>query len=79
MPANIALLKEASIIGVWWGTWVAKNPAGHIGNIKELAALIADGKLVPRISEKYPLDQYADAFGAITGRRALGKVVLTMN
>ncbi len=79
LPANIALLKEASIIGVWWGTWVAKNPAGHIANIEELAQLIADGKLVPRISEKYPLEQYADAFGAITGRRALGKVVLTMN
>ena len=78
LPANIALLKEASIIGVWWGTWVAKDPAGHIGNIKELAGLIAEGKLSPRISERYPLDQYADAFGAITGRRALGKVVLTM-
>ena len=78
LPANIALLKEASIIGVWWGTWVAKTPAGHIANIKELAALIAEGKLGPRISEKYPLEQYADAFGAITGRRALGKVVLTM-
>ena len=24
-PANILLLKEASIIGVWWGTWAAKN------------------------------------------------------
>ena len=79
LPANIALLKEASIIGVWWGTWVAKNPAGHIANIKELAGLIANGKLVPRISEKYPLEDYVDAFGAITGRRALGKVVLTMN
>ena len=79
LPANIALLKEASIIGVWWGTWVAKNPAGHIQNIKELAALIGEGKLVPRISEKYPLEDYVDAFGAITGRRALGKVVLTMD
>ena len=79
LPANIALLKEASIIGVWWGTWVAKNPSGHIQNIKELAALIGEGKLVPRISEKYPLEDYVDAFGAITGRRALGKVVLTMD
>ena len=79
LPANIALLKEASIIGVWWGTWVAKNPAGHIQNIKELATLIGEGKLVPRISEKYPLEDYVDAFGAITGRRALGKVVLTMD
>ncbi|MEM9208921.1 MAG: NADPH:quinone oxidoreductase family protein [Pseudomonadota bacterium] len=78
LPANVALLKEASIVGVWWGTWVAKNPSGHIANVQALAALVADGKLTPRISERYPLENYADAFGAITERRALGKVVLTM-
>ena len=78
MPANLALLKEASIIGVWWGTWVQKNPAGHMKNLSEMGELMAAGKLAPRVTERYPLDQYVDAFGAITGRRALGKVVLTM-
>ena len=28
--ANILLLKEASAVGVWWGTWAAKNPHKHI-------------------------------------------------
>ena len=46
--ANIALLKEASIIGVWWGTWAAKNPALQTQNLEELAVLIADGKLNPQ-------------------------------
>ena len=77
--ANIALLKEASIIGVWWGTWAAKNPKLQIQNMMEMAALVADGTLTPRVTESYTLDDYADAFKAITERRARGKVTLRMS
>jgi NADPH2:quinone reductase len=77
-PANIALLKEASVIGVWWGTWAGHNPALAARNMSDLAALVEDGTLKPRVTERYPLERFADAFAAITGRRALGKVVLTM-
>lgn len=77
-PANIALLKEASIIGVWWGTWAAKNPQGQLQNIQEMMSLIAAGKLRPRVTEAYSLDDYVKAFAAITERRARGKVILRM-
>ena len=77
-PANIALLKEASIIGVWWGTWAAKNPGESARNMGELAAMVNAGTLNPRVSESYPLERFVDAFSAITERRARGKVVLTM-
>jgi NADPH2:quinone reductase len=77
-PANIALLKEASIIGVWWGTWAARNPADSLQNMRDLAAMIEERRLAPRVTERYPLARYADAFAAITDRRARGKVVLTM-
>jgi NADPH2:quinone reductase len=77
-PANIALLKEASIIGVWWGTWASKNPKVQIQNMMEMAQMVADGILAPRVTESYALDDYADAFEAITERRALGKVILRM-
>jgi len=76
-PANIALLKEASIIGVWWGTWSSRNPAESLQNMAQLAAMVEEGKLNPRVTESYPLDQYAEAFAAIEQRRAKGKVVLT--
>ena len=76
--ANIALLKEASIIGVWWGTWAAKNPALQMQNLQEMAHMIEDGKLTPRVTESYSLDDYANAFSAITERRARGKVILRM-
>jgi len=77
--ANIALLKEASIIGVWWGTWAAKNPKLQIRNMMEMAELIADGVLTPRVTESYALDDYLSAFQAITERRALGKVILKIS
>ena len=77
--ANIALLKEASIIGVWWGTWCARNPVLQMQNMQELAALIAVGKLQPRITESYALEDFSDAFRAITERRARGKVILRMS
>ncbi len=77
-PANIALLKEASIIGVWWGTWARNNPLQAQTNMMELSAMVQDDKLKPRVTETYPLEQYVAAFAAITKRRAKGKVVMTM-
>jgi len=76
--ANIALLKEASIVGVWWGTWAAKNPRLQLQNMQELATMIAAGKLSPRVTESYALSDFVDAFAAITERRARGKVILRL-
>lgn len=76
--ANIALLKEASIVGVWWGTWAMKNPKLQIQNMQELATMIKAGKLKPRVTESYSLDDFSAAFAAITERRARGKVILRL-
>jgi len=78
-PANIALLKEAHIVGVWWGTWAAKNPALQIQNMTEISALVADGKLQPAVTELFPIEDFEKAFQLITERRALGKVVLSLS
>lgn len=74
--ANIALLKEASVVGVWWGTWAEKNPRLQASNMQELVQLLAAGKLAPQTSECYDMDDFKAAFAAISERRALGKVVL---
>jgi NADPH2:quinone reductase len=76
--ANIALLKEASVQGVWWGTWAEKYPALQAKNMQALTQLLAAGKLSPQTSESYALHDFRSAFAAITERRALGKVVLQM-
>jgi NADPH2:quinone reductase len=76
--ANIALLKEASIVGVWWGTWAARNPALQIQNMRDVLELIDAGKVNPRVTESFSLDDFQKAFSAITERRARGKVILRM-
>ena len=77
-PANLALLKEASIVGVFWGEWARRYPEQQAANAAEIARLLASGQVAPRIGEMHPLDDYVAAFDAITSRRAMGKVVLTM-
>ena len=78
LPANLALLKEASIVGVWWGTWAARHTDKMLQNMQELDAMVQDGRLRPRFSESFALDDFADAFRVIMERRVLGKVVLTI-
>ena len=77
-PANIALLKEASIIGVWWGPWAARNPREQLANVQQLSQLIADGSIEPRVDKSYAIDDFVAAFRAITERRAMGKVILRL-
>ena len=75
LPANLALLKEASIVGVWWGTWAARHPREQLENLQSLAALLEAGKIRPRVSASFSLDDYVAAFRAISERRVTGKVV----
>ena len=77
-PLNLALLKEASITGVWYGTWAERHPEEMHANAQEMVAMIADGALHPRCTEAFELEQSADAFRVISERRVLGKIVLTM-
>ena len=74
-PANLALLKEASIIGVFWGQWAATEPKAHIANIGEMIRLLAEGKLKPRITGTYALDDYVQAYDDVANRRVTGKTV----
>ena len=47
-------------------------------NIKELWELFAAGKLKPAINDVFALEDYEQAYDVMTGRRARGKVILTM-
>ena len=79
IPLNLALLKSIDIRGVFWGTWTMRSPKEHQANMGEILAMYKAGKIKPRISGAYPLEDFAKAFDELTGRRAMGKVVLTMD
>lgn len=76
IPANLMLLKGCSVIGVFWGAFTQREPEVSAQNMMELMKLYAEGRIDPRISEVYEFEDYTKALGALTERRATGKVVL---
>lgn len=77
MPLNLALLKGASLVGVFWGAWAARSPMDSRKNFDELIEMIDGGKFSPLVTEVYSLDDYKAAFASISERRAKGKVILS--
>jgi NADPH2:quinone reductase len=78
-PANLLLLKEASAMGVWWGPWAMRNPELQAQNLAAMGDMIGKGQLRPRVTGSYALEEFSEAFRAITTRRVLGKVVFHMD
>ena len=79
IPLNLALLKGCDIVGVFWGAAVARDPAAHQANVKALMDLYAAGKIKPHVSERFPLERAGEAIAHLAARKALGKVVVTID
>ena len=79
LPLNLTLLKSVSVIGVFWGAHVAREPEIHAANMADLMRFYAEGKIRPRISRTFPLEKAADAIQARGDRTAMGKVVVTVS
>jgi len=77
LPLNLALLKGASIVGVFWGDYVSREPAGFARDLAALFHLVAQGRLRPHVSARYPLARGAEALDDMMNRRVIGKVVIT--
>ena len=77
LPVNLVLLKEYSLVGVFWGAFVAKEPETYAANNRELFAWHSEGRIRTRIDEIRPLSEAADALQRILDRGAIGKTILT--
>ncbi|OPY84655.1 MAG: Alcohol dehydrogenase [Smithella sp. PtaU1.Bin162] len=76
LPLNLALLKDASIMGVFWGEFSKREPQSDGDNFKKLTALYKAGKIKPLIEHKLPMQELQKAFALITARQVRGKIVL---
>lgn len=79
IPLNLTLLKGCQIVGVFWGASVFREPQGHAENMADLFRLYAEGKIKPRISERFPLHEVPQALTLMQERKAMGKVVITLD
>ncbi len=78
LPLNLALLKGASIVGVFWGDFGRREPKQFAESIRQLGKWYAEGKLKPHISQVLPLAKAAEALNLMAARKVKGKVVLTV-
>jgi NADPH:quinone reductase len=76
IKSNYLLIKGIDAVGVRIGGLNEANPALASANMKALIALAEQGKLRPRISHTFRLDQAAEALQVVIDRRVIGKAVL---
>ena len=76
IPLNLALLKGCDIVGVFWGSFIERDPAGHRANTEQLLQWCAQGKLSAHVHAVYPLAEAAAALKAIAARQVMGKIIL---
>ena len=79
MPLNLPLLKGASIVGVFWGSFTSREPEANMRNGADLFAMLSDGTLKPRVTNVFPLEEYEAAFDLMASREAKGKIVLRIS
>ncbi|HZM37299.1 MAG TPA: NADPH:quinone oxidoreductase family protein [Burkholderiales bacterium] len=77
LPLNLALLKGASVVGVFWGDFARREPKAFAESVRQLAAWYRDGKLRPHVSQTLPLARAAEALKLMAARQVKGKLVLT--
>ncbi|XP_021752375.1 quinone oxidoreductase-like protein 2 homolog [Chenopodium quinoa] len=79
IPANIALVKNWTIHGLYWGSYRIHCPSVLEYSLQELLSWLARGMISIYISHKYSPAEANLAFAAIKDRKAIGKVLITFN
>ena len=78
LPLNLALLKGASAVGVFWGDFARREPQAFADSVRQLGRWYSEGRLRPHVSQTLPLEKAAEALKLLASREAKGKIVLTM-
>ncbi len=76
LPLNLALLKGASIVGVFWGDYARREPRAAAGMMLELMTWYGQGKIKPIIDATLPMSDLKAAFARMAARDVRGKLVL---
>ena len=78
IPANHLLVKNLSVLGVYWGDYLKFKPEVVTDSMRVLFDWFEQGKLEPHISHRFPLEQTQEALDTLKARKSSGKVVVTM-
>jgi NADPH2:quinone reductase len=76
LPWNLALLKGASVVGVFWGDFVRREPEKHAAAMAQLAQWYAQGLVKPVIDQRLPMSELPAAYTRMGSRQVCGKLLL---
>jgi NADPH:quinone reductase len=76
LPLNLALLKGASIVGVFWGQHIQREADLASAALQQIFGWIKDGRVRPHVTKRYALEQTAAALNDMASRRVSGKIVI---
>jgi NADPH:quinone reductase len=76
LPLNLPLLKEASIVGVFWGSFSKHEPKANAAMMQELARWYGEGKVKPVIDRTMPMAELKAAYAHMGSRAVKGKLVM---
>jgi NADPH:quinone reductase len=76
IPLNLTLLKGCSIVGVFWGDFLRREPEAFAASVEQLGKWHAEEKIKPHISGTFPLERTADAIQMMSERKVIGKLVV---
>ncbi|HEX6660647.1 MAG TPA: NADPH:quinone oxidoreductase family protein [Sphingomicrobium sp.] len=79
LPLNLTLLKSCDVCGVFWGAFVARDPKRNAAHVEQLFRWWAERRIAPKISATYPLERGGEAIAALRDRKAIGKLVVTLD
>ena len=79
LPLNLTLLKSCDVCGVFWGAFAARDPKANAAHVEQLFDWWAEGKIAPKVSATYPLERAGEAIAALRDRKAIGKLVVTLD
>ncbi len=76
LPWNLALLKGASVVGVFWGDYVKREPKASAAAMQQLAQWYAQGLIKPVIDCEMPMNELKAAYARMGSRQVMGKLLL---
>jgi NADPH2:quinone reductase len=79
LPLNLTLLKSCDVCGVFWGAFAARDPKANAAHVETLFRLWSEGRIAPKVSATYPLERAGEAIAALRDRKAVGKLVVTLD
>jgi len=77
LPWNLLLLKEAALLGVWWGEFAKRDPRANAALLAGLLPLCASGTVRPVVDTVLPMPALLTAFARMSAREVVGKLVLS--